>query len=998
MKHFYTFSFRVLVLCIFFALPLSPFAQYTPLKTISFTNEVGKKALVKSVDNILVKGNKVIYLGSNAIVTTDNSGLFVSKNENLYPQTSQFYSDASNVEVDKLGNYFILSSLNTIQKYSPKGMMLFSFDASIAVSDNFQSYDFDLEVDDSGTIYIGGYNGYVHKYDSQGRYLGRFGSSGFGDGQFFGVINKILVGSSGKIYVRSGGSTAYAKVQVFDNKGTYLSKIESSEGIKDFTIDSDEKIYVLKSSKNLNLYVYNNAGVELSKSSYSNDINEVGQIVFVKSNKQVVVQTLSLNDSQWRFFDASTKQMITDVYTPYTAPAPVSVRSIQTHHYTKRLFVLDDYKMMVYDSTYKEITSLRNFDAGIVAKYHPITFALDNKGKSYFLTPERSGAYNKYSLYEEGKPEQPLFTLSLDTTPEQIFMDYDEKMLPIVLIKAFDNLTAYYLNGQQYMKIISKGANKAYKKMDGNYLIINDSPKNILSFGFPFKTFIPKVYTGYSTVDGFVENSSSEYIHTVNVEDSRSLEIQSFDLSARNIASARVEVSQNGDAKIATIKDDIIVSREKSDEIKIFGFTPKANTRANIISGPNSLNYTTEITSKNISSEFKSSVNNLTYKIISGESVTISSTGELQIVKGGKSILEVRSAASGVYAETFTLVEISVDKAYQPFSYTTSYKKKTTDSDFTIEIKNTNNTKPTLSVLYGNSAEFNQATNTVKIVGIGQTYISVIAPEEDRYRGHFGSIIIDVESAPRLTPNITVSSISKKVDDVMFDLKPTTDSDSPFAYTLLEGNSVQVSATGQVKILQSGVSTVKVSTAQTLKYNAASANVVITISKYDQTITVNTLPNEVLQNVKTLDLTATASSSLPVAITVTGPAKYENGKITFTGIPGTVQIEISQAGNAKYNAISLKKTIEVKLVLGVDELGNNQGMVVYPNPFAEKINIDSDYQGGTIQIFDTKGQLMIEKILDGKQHEVNLQMLPSGVYILKFSKGEKSIQQKIMKY
>lgn len=73
-------------------------------------------------------------------------------------------------------------------------------------------------------------------------------------------------------------------------------------------------------------------------------------------------------------------------------------------------------------------------------------------------------------------------------------------------------------------------------------------------------------------------------------------------------------------------------------------------------------------------------------------------------------------------------------------------------------------------------------------------------------------------------------------------------------------------------------------------------------SKLNQTISFATISNK-LTNAAAFDLTATASSGLPVSFSLlSGPATLSGNRLTLTGSTGTVAISAQQVGNTAYNA------------------------------------------------------------------------------------------------
>ena len=88
-------------------------------------------------------------------------------------------------------------------------------------------------------------------------------------------------------------------------------------------------------------------------------------------------------------------------------------------------------------------------------------------------------------------------------------------------------------------------------------------------------------------------------------------------------------------------------------------------------------------------------------------------------------------------------------------------------------------------------------------------------------------------------------------------------------------------------------------------------------------------------------------------------------------------------------------SIEVR---NVDELSRQyQNFKIVPNPFNEKLQIDSENSFSEIQLFDVFGKLVFQKTKPTKQ--LDLGFLPNGIYLLKlkFETGE-WVTQKVVKY
>jgi hypothetical protein len=92
--------------------------------------------------------------------------------------------------------------------------------------------------------------------------------------------------------------------------------------------------------------------------------------------------------------------------------------------------------------------------------------------------------------------------------------------------------------------------------------------------------------------------------------------------------------------------------------------------------------------------------------------------------------------------------------------------------------------------------------------------------------------------------------------------------------------------------------------------SSGSASVVTVNSKVNQTITFNPIPTHIYGDAP-FALSATASSGLPVTLTITsGPAVVSGNTLTITGA-GTVIVDATQAGNASYNSAITEQSFAV---------------------------------------------------------------------------------------
>ena len=89
----------------------------------------------------------------------------------------------------------------------------------------------------------------------------------------------------------------------------------------------------------------------------------------------------------------------------------------------------------------------------------------------------------------------------------------------------------------------------------------------------------------------------------------------------------------------------------------------------------------------------------------------------------------------------------------------------------------------------------------------------------------------------------------------------------------------------------------------------------------------------------------------------------------------------------------------LEMTMGVDVLGLNDNLSVYPNPSNGEftINIGNETMS-KIHVFDISGKLVFsDKIVNKTEnHTLNLSYLTNGIYILKLSNNEYTKQTKLV--
>ena len=138
---------------------------------------------------------------------------------------------------------------------------------------------------------------------------------------------------------------------------------------------------------------------------------------------------------------------------------------------------------------------------------------------------------------------------------------------------------------------------------------------------------------------------------------------------------------------------------------------------------------------------------------------------------------------------------------------------------------------------------------------------------------------------------------------------------SPAAGTLLPGGSQTLSVT--------------FTPGDTTDYTTATGSTTLTVNPAAQTITFAGPSSPVTYGVSPITLSATASSTLAVAFSVTGPATVSGSTLTITGA-GSVVITASQAGNNDYTAATpVSRTLTVNKATPTANLSSSETSGAY---------------------------------------------------------------------
>lgn len=185
---------------------------------------------LNSPTGILADDNGDLFVadtGNNRIQVFDSIGTFDRKWSGL--------SGPTDLVFDSLGFLYVLDNNNRISKYLTNGALLarWTLSGSADVTD--------IAIDSLGNIYVTR-SDRVQRYSSNMSLITEWGSAGSGSGQF-SQPQAILIDANDNVFVADTGN---ARIQMFDNTGTYIGEWGSGQLSQPqaLAIDTASNIYV----------------------------------------------------------------------------------------------------------------------------------------------------------------------------------------------------------------------------------------------------------------------------------------------------------------------------------------------------------------------------------------------------------------------------------------------------------------------------------------------------------------------------------------------------------------------------------------------------------------------------------------------------------------------------------------------------------------------------------------------------------------------------------
>jgi alpha-tubulin suppressor-like RCC1 family protein/cyclophilin family peptidyl-prolyl cis-trans isomerase len=297
------------------------------------------------------------------------------------------------------------------------------------------------------------------------------------------------------------------------------------------------------------------------------------------------------------------------------------------------------------------------------------------------------------------------------------------------------------------------------------------------------------------------------------------------------------------------------------------------------------------------------------YTVVSGPATIFGN--QLTLTGAGSVVIRATQAGDNNHNAAPSVERtLAVAKAAQSIAFTPPASATFGDAPLTLSATASSGLPVTFSLVYGAAT---LSGNTLTLTDAGTVVIRATQAGNNTY-----------EAAPAIERTIIIAKKSQTITfnpiaDRVYDpannsltLYATASSGMiPVLFNVISGPAFIGKFFDVLVITGTGPITVQAYESGNANYDAASATRTFTVAKADQTITF-TPPASAALGDNPVNLSASATSGLPVAFTlVSGPATLSGSTLTFTGV-GNVAIRATQGGGINYNpAPAVERTLTV---------------------------------------------------------------------------------------
>jgi hypothetical protein len=950
------------------------------------------------------KLNEKIHIGNNQYCFNKSKGIFLTQYKELYQtdltgtilKISNLNGPLADITPYRLG----LDSEDNLWVFDNFSKNLYCYDKNFAktasvslASSNVIVSTVPFTFDTANNIYIA-CDDRIIVLNNRGVLVKSIGTLGSGNGQFDANIKHIALDNANNCYVVQD-----SKVQKFNASGTFLSSFNKE--LKTLAFNTTDAFTITQDANGTSfLTKINDTGQELSKVAVGN-LGQTGLIEVLDNEKAVVSGSYYFEQANFYTYNLSGQLQ---------SSVGIGLGDSQNLNQKIHDFIADESNNLSFWNGSDQLKQLNT--SGNVTRSKDLsflyTFTFPGVGlESVHWSNNNLVYFNQNTLSQfnigNGSLSQRFKTDIGFNDLSKLEKDRKNNLYYFLNFGVPNNFYKYDSNGMPLEALPLKNTDVVDFSLDtkGNvYVFTSDGSGNISIESFD-KTgkVLATVGTGLQKNNrlssGLVYDDITKVFHWANyntqsADKSKSYTLVCLDLAGKELYSinspfATYGYSPRNKSKLKLVGENLYFYDEVTKRIYEISYPRKKLINSTITS----TDYTKLATDADFT--LSASSNNpspINYQIISGGQAATLSGNTVKIIRSGEVKIQAYQEATEDHTEAQSILTLTINKVVSTLTIANS-TKSVNDPDFSLLASSNSPVAINYQIVSGDALSL--SNNTVKILKGGVVNLKAVQDSSSKYLAAVKTFSITIN---KLANSISTDNalITKQVGDPTFSLKATASSGiNTFTYQRTAGTSVEIDASGLVKILAEGTSTIKITQAESDRYLAAEKTIEIKVDKRTllvQTLSFGTLPKQLYSDAKPFAVEATSDAKLPVNITViSGPAIINGNTLSLTGQAGTIVLEATQSGNTVYGAaIPIRTNITVEAVLGSEK--NTLGVTAYPNPVINTLYLSQLPKNASASIVSYTGQ-NVANFPSLNQGSISLKNIPNGVYklILKAPKG-----------
>src|SRR5690606_28661229 len=125
------------------------------------------------------------------------------------------------------------------------------------------------------------------------------------------------------------------------------------------------------------------------------------------------------------------------------------------------------------------------------------------------------------------------------------------------------------------------------------------------------------------------------------------------------------------------------------------------------------------------------------------------------------------------------------------------------------------------------------------------------------------------------------------------------------------------------------------------------------------------------------------------------PVSFLNASHSYT-TNGSYPVCVTVTNGCGTNKIC--KWVHITTATGMDKISNEDGVFLYPNPAKDKLHINLTQTRTVLEIYNLKGQKILQTTLQKQQEVIDINSFAPGVYLLRFTDDKgRAVSRKLIK-